>query len=445
MGYSWQPILEGEDAAKAAAAIAAVAAALGDGPLSPAHNRSPLAAGDAGVALFFDYLDQASPGCGFREQACRWLEGAIDAMATSYLTPSLYAGFTGVAWTSDHLYDRWEQADAVPVPATGGADEADTADPNADIDAALLAHLRRTPWDQHFDLVAGLVGYAVYALDRLPRGAAVDCIEQIVEHLQEISQVRPGGRAWHTPCDLLPPPNRPHYPQGVDYLGVAHGTPGVIAVLARICASGVATSKTRSLLTDAVTWLLAQKMAPGSRSVFPYSVGTGLKMHPARAAWCYGDPGIALALLAAGRAAEEPGWEREALALAHSVARRPVEHCRVDDAGLCHGATGLGHLLNRLYQATGEPELRAAACAWFHRALDYWQPGSGIGGFLAFTVAGDDYDQELSWQEAPGFLIGSAGMAMALLAATSAVEPAWDRLLLLSPLPPSRRSAAAPA
>jgi lantibiotic modifying enzyme len=163
-------------------------------------------------------------------------------------------------------------------------------------------------------------------------------------------------------------------------------------------------------------------------------VGREIPIRPARTAWCYGDPGIALALLAAGRAAGEPAWEREALALGHAIARRPPEICHVEDAGLCHGAAGLGHVLNRLYQATGDPELLAAARAWFERAFTYWEPGRGIGGFLAYTPPEGDFDR-LVWNEDPGFLTGSAGIALTLLAATSDVEPAWDRLLLLSPLP----------
>ncbi|HEX9941500.1 MAG TPA: lanthionine synthetase C family protein [Thermoanaerobaculia bacterium] len=415
---TWSPILEGEEAAQAAAAVTAVAEALSEAPL-PARNTGPgLAGGEAGVALFFEYLDRARPGAGYGESAQQRLERAIDALASSTQSPSLYGGFTGVSWVVEHLQ--------------GGSTEEE--DPNGDIDAALLDHLRQTPWMYDYDLVGGLVGYGVYALERLPRPSAIACLELVVERLAEIAQPRTGGLAWHTPFHLVPEPNRPWYPQGLDNLGVAHGTPGVIALLARICTSGVAAERARSLLAGAVSWLLTQKLPTGEISVFPYAVGPGVRIRPARAAWCYGDPGIALALLLAGRAAEEPAWEREALALANTVARRPPESCGVEDAGLCHGAAGLGHLFNRLYQATGDPELLAAARAWFGRALRYREPGRGIGGFLALTPPDDDFEQ-LVWNEEAGFLNGSAGMALALLAATSAVDPAWDRVLLTSPLP----------
>ena len=50
------------------------------------------------------------------------------------------------------------------------------------------------------------------------------------------------------------------------------------------------------------------------------------------------------------------------------------------DSGLCHGAAGVGHLFNRLYQASGDPALAEAARFWFDRALAQYQPGEGIGG-----------------------------------------------------------------
>jgi hypothetical protein len=44
----------------------------------------------------------------------------------------------------------------------------------------------------------------------------------------------------------------------------------------------------------------------------------------------------------------------------------------------------------------------------------------------------------------PGFLTGAAGIGLALLAATSPVEPAWDRVLLAS-VPPRQGRPSDPA
>src|SRR5262249_13156575 len=150
--------------------------------------------------------------------------------------------------------------------------------------------------------------------------------------------------------------------------------------------------------------------------------GDGRPSGTGRLAWCAGDLSVAAALLVAGRCAGLPEWEREALAVARRAAQRPPELSGVRDAGLCAGAAGVGHLRNGMYQATGDPVLGEAARFWFRRTLDMRQPGQGVGGYQAFHPArlGDE-----NWTDDRGFLTGAAGIALALLAAITPVEPAW--------------------
>ena len=59
------------------------------------------------------------------------------------------------------------------------------------------------------------------------------------------------------------------------------------------------------------------------------------------------------------------------------------------------------------------------------------RPNRGIAGFLAYMPR-PNRPNEKRWIAAPGILEGAAGIALALLAATTPVEPEWDRMLLLS-------------
>ena len=419
----WTPLLEGADAARAAEAVTAVAEALGETPLPAGGGGTSVAGGEAGLALFFSYLDRARPGEGWGEIAGRRLERATDALAETFQTPGLYGGFMGVAWAAAHL-------------AGGARAEAD-GDPFAEVDDAVLHLAGQSPWPHHFDLVAGLAGLGVYALERLPRTA--DGLGQIVERLAEVAAPRPAGLAWHTPLALLHRETQIWYPKGYDNLGLAHGTPGVVALLARAVAEaeGRTAARARELAAAAVPWLLAQRLPEGGPSAYAYAVGPEVPVRPARTAWCYGDPGVAAALLLAGRALAEPAWQAAALDLARAAARRTPDAGGVVDAGLCHGGAGLGHLFNRLGQAAGDPELLAAARSWFRWVLDQREHDphgpDRIGGFRSWVPGTDD---EMVWRTDPGFLTGAAGTGLALLAAASGVEPAWDRLLLLSPVPP---------
>ena len=115
--------------------------------------------------------------------------------------------------------------------------------------------------------------------------------------------------------------------------------------------------------------------------------------------------------------------------IARGAASRPLDQAGVVDAGLCHGAAGLGQLFNRMYQATADETLGRAARFWFERTLAMRQPGRGVGGFSALSAKEDGTRY---WDDDPGILSGAAGIALALLAATTSIEPEWDRMLLIS-------------
>jgi hypothetical protein len=211
---------------------------------------------------------------------------------------------------------------------------------------------------------------------------------------------------------------------------MAHGLAGVIAFLGRCCASGVRDAG--PLLHRAVSFLLSQEGRSGG-SCFPLTLVPGVDVPGSRAAWCYGDPGAAVALLLAARGAGEPAWEVVARRVARAAAARPRDACGVVDAALCHGAAGLGHLFNRLYQATGDEELGAAARAWFGEVLARRADGAGIAGYRSHDPAPG---ATVPWDDDASLLSGAPGIALALLSATASEEPVWDRVLLVSPIVP---------
>ena len=422
---AWRPLLDGATAREALEAIEAVAAAVrkpsrgksggrGLAAGKKATRDDSLAGGTAGLAVFYGYLSQTDSRKHYAKAALRFLQEAGDALASVTMGPSLYGGFSGVAWATAHLEGRLFDPD-------GNSTEA--------VDEVLKNHVNRPSWQGDYDLIIGLVGLGVYALERLPAPVAISCLKGIVDRLEETAERQGKGITWHTSPKLLPPDQRKLCPRGYYNLGLAHGVAGIIALLGAACAAGVRRRKARKLLDGAVAWLLRQKREDRTGSRFPAWVAPGVKSDSCRSAWCYGDPGVAAALLCAARSVGEPAWEREALEIARGAADRPPEESGVVDAGLCHGAAGLGHIFNRMYQTTGEEVLGRAAGFWFERTLAMRQPDRGVGGFSALA-ANDDGTRY--WVDDVGILTGASGIALALLAATTSIEPAWDRMLLVS-------------
>ncbi len=414
---TWRPLLEGPDAERVWAVIHDIANGLRPQVenLQPTANPG-VASGTAGLALFYAYLGAATGSGEWTELAQRLMEHSIDALSDRPLHPDFYEGFTGIAWAIDHLQGMlFEESE-------------DDGDP---IGEALLQVLERPqPFVRgEFDLIGGLSGYGIYSFHALPRPAARRCLELLVQRLIEIGEPVDGGFSWFSPPERLPDWQLEEAPNGKFNLGVSHGVAAVIAVLGLCAGAGAMSDAQRSILDRAVDWLLAQKQE-GKSWCFTNAVIEGKPSERDRLAWCYGDPGIAAALFTAARHCGDARWEAAALEVARTAATRPMEDSYIIDAGLCHGAAGLAHLFNRMYQASGDPVLAEAARAWFRYAVDMRQPGAGIAGYL-FYIHPD-------WIPITGFIPGLAGVGLGLLGGVSSLDPAWDQVLVAS-VPLERR------
>ncbi len=395
---TWEPILGGALADKARAALADIA-----GELPPPE----LGAADA-EALFWGHAGRLLGAVADRrcEAAIDALLGRIEQGHGDHL--ALHGGLSGAAFALAHL----------------AGDDID--DLLAALDAPITGALAAGGWAGDFDLIGGLTGIGVYLLERCDTSA----LEHVVRQLDALAEESDEGLTWHTQPELLPRWQREQWPRGYHNLGVAHGVPGVIAFLGRASALPEPPTGARALCAGGLAWMRAQRQSHGG---FPASIAPGEpEPAPARAAWCYGDPGISAALWSAAARCGVPTDEWRALAA--TCATRAVERCGVEDAGLCHGAIGLAHLFNRFYQASRDPLFLEASLTWFERGLAMRRPGAGIGGFL--TRAWDPDTGEWRWEPAAGLLEGAAGIGLALLAALGDEEPGWDRLLLCD-IPPT--------
>jgi hypothetical protein len=365
------------------------------------------------MALFFGYLAGAQEGRGHEDTASRLLDWAQDDVAEGRVPygAGLYQGFTGVAWTVEHL----------------------TGDPQDSIDEHMATYLRRSPWREDYDLIAGLAGFGVWALDALPRAGAAECLRLVCERLCEYTRpaVNGVGLTWWTPPHLLPSHQLEVFPGGYENFGLGHGFPAAIGVLAQAVASGALDEplRARALATarGGVERLLAVVRRNGV-SRYPTTIDERLQVDESRLAWCYGDPGVGAALTVASTVLDEPAWRAEAEAIALQAARRDPRTSGVADPGICHGSAGLALLMSRFHEAFGHAELEASARYWILDALARRRPRDEFfSGWAAYSPEG--------FRPAREWLTGATGIAMALLAAVTGTRPDWDRTLLASACP----------
>jgi hypothetical protein len=407
----WKPVLGGPLAQQAREAIRDVATCVAN---------TPEAVAPADRTLFWAYATSLVDEPFAHAAYDAALDDVIATLRVGVPAPSLYdGGLAGIGFTLSHVLD-------------GGAEDVLEV-----IDEALLGVLRGD-WDGSLDLAQGAVGLGVYFLERLRHQPtamlAADGLDRVIALLDRTAHRSDRGATWLTTREVMPESYRTRYPDGFHDCGVAHGVPGMIAFLER-AARRANDVRAAVLCAEASSWLWAQRHAPHPEGRFPSMVppltdeqflrfsrlGTdpGIEPRRTRAAWCYGDPGVAAATWRAC-----PTLARET---ARSCAQRDPVTTGVRDPGLCHGAAGLAHLENRFYQATGDTVHADAARAWFERTLAM-RRGPEAGGFAAWRGADDDGNE--SWVGSLGLLDGAIGVALSLCAAVTETAPSWDRLLL---------------
>jgi lantibiotic modifying enzyme len=345
------------------------------------------------------------------------LEQAIERLGYLANNPWFFSGYSGVAWTVDHFIHM------------GLVEEGDE-DLNDEIDKALMDFLSHDPWIGLPELIAGAAGIGLYGLDRGGRGRGPEIVRRVIDILFQKAEQTPHGIAWFDPPELLHYVSRERHPNGFFNLGTSHGNPGVIGFLAEAAYRGDV--RARALLDASMSWLLACRDLFQDGSLFGTGFARGEKTnaHGSRLSWCYGDLGISEVILLAARRTGNPSWEIEALKVAGACATRPNPRSAVCDAGLCHGAFGNAHLFARLYNATADAVFSGVAQNFYEMGLDLRRETPEAGGFLAFHAPRVEDPMQDTWIPKTGLLEGSAGIGLALLAATTPIEPLWDRQIL---------------
>lgn len=379
-GSRWRPLLAGRAAVEARRVACAISDATTWVPEADAPGAFDLAAGAAGRAVFQAYAARAR-GLDARVTVHALLEASATALTRVAMPVGLFGGVAGISWAHRHL-------------ETLGYECADTSD----IDGLLLDTLRG-PAEMPHDLVDGVVGLGVYGLERGDKPAGRAIVAAAIERLATQARWAGDGCAWSTSGhgdDVAA--GRPR----VD-LGLAHGVPGVLAFLAAARRRGHAC---QAMVDETWRWLRCRERPVSSVSAYGTWDGTP---QPSRLAWCYGDAGVAAALY--GVAEGQPHVDRRRLALrvARRAAARTARSSGASHATFCHGSAGVAHIMNRLWQASGDRRLQRAAITWMRRTLSDTRAG------LVET----------------GLLEGAAGVGLVLLAAAGDIPPSWDRAFLL--------------
>jgi hypothetical protein len=370
------------------------------------------AVADSELALFFHYAQDRRGGRLPCSLVASVAERAADGAASTPLRPALHGGLLQIAWTLHHLHESGRYR-SEPLP------EAST-----DVDDLLADSVSAPKWDEEWDLISGLSGFAVFALSRLAVAPTQSrhTLTRVVRLLDDLAVSTPEGVMWLTPAGRVPPRLQKEWSSGYFNLGAAHGSPAPLTVLAHCAARGIEAARATPLAERAAQALVAH-VTESDSAVTTCTWKSGEHVEgPARHAWCYGVPGMAVALGAFGLLSQRRDYVDTARRWAEK-ASDDVERSGVRDPSLCHGSAGLAHVYARLGFSLSSRRLLESAATWHRRSLEARRPAEGIGGFFCLN------GEPLAWTSEPGFLTGVTGIGLVLASAVSREPPRWDTLL----------------
>ncbi|NYI58646.1 lanthionine synthetase C family protein [Cellulomonas soli] len=206
-----------------------------------------------------------------------------------------------------------------------------------------------------YDVIRGAAGQllAILALIQSPRltderDMLIALGRQRTKYLVEIVRSPRGPHLGFYVAPEFYPPHEggfwSRYPGGQYNLGLAHGVPGILAVLGAASSAGIVVpdldASLHSLCERLSVWSFEDEYGADWPSGIDPQHAVGSRTDAARTAWCYGTPGVSAAL---GMAASALG-SSSVSTLAESARTAALARVRaghVDNAAICHGLAGV--------------------------------------------------------------------------------------------------------
>ena len=278
------------------------------------------------------------------------------------------------------------------------------------IDPVISLSLESFIEDNNIDFLHGLIGIGFYLLERnnSSKEYSVSNLSKIVDYLDK-SKISDGAIVkWRYNEKKLSKPFN---------ISLSHGVSSIVVFLCRLIKSGALGEnynvKIKQMLQGAIQYLLTNRVDVDKLGCWfaSSSIECDDRPHRSRLAWCYGDLGVATALLEAGNALNDSSVRDIAIqVLLYSAKRRDIKANYVNDFCVCHGSVGIAQIFRSQGIALGMKELLDAA--------DYWEKDT-----LSRVVIDDKgrhtllyYDPENGgFRESGGILDGISGAGLYLL------------------------------
>lgn len=278
------------------------------------------------------------------------------------------------------------------------------------IDPVISLSLESFVEDNNIDFLHGLIGIGFYLLERSKSSKeySVSNLRKIVDYLDRTKITDGAIVKWRYNAKKLSKPFN---------ISLSHGVSSIVVFLCRLLKSGILSenynSAIKRMLEGSVHYILSNRVDVDSLGCWFTSTSKECDDYPhrSRLAWCYGDLGVATALLEAGDTLNESSIRDVAIqVLLYSARRRDIKANYVNDFCVCHGSVGIAQVFRSHGIALEHEELLDAADYWEKDTLSrVVKDGQGRNTLLYYDPENGGY------RESGGILDGAAGAGLYLL------------------------------
>jgi len=363
-------------------------------------------AGISGLTLFMYYYSRFTGDSKYAEVGEQALERAVEMINNGYKYHAFCSGISGLAWTCEHLEQN-------------GFIDRDFIAVFKDMEPFLLFRMEKELEKKNYDFLQGGIGVGYYFLSK--RNPNKKNNQSLYSGLQKTAIVGANDTIkWEA--------KKSESGKTVFNISLCHGMSSIVVILTKLMKNYPHVGIIKTMLLKAVNYIFLQQLPNPSVSFFPsLSSESDEKPQQSRLGWCYGDLGIAQAILQASKALKNKSHESAAIKiLLHNCNRRDLNDNRVKDACLCHGASGISHIFNRLFVNSQIDKFKETSFYWMERTIEMANFSDGLAGFKSWKGGKE------GWEKNYSVLEGITGIGLSILSFLNPELINWDECLLLS-------------
>ncbi|MCZ4247968.1 lanthionine synthetase C family protein [Bacillus amyloliquefaciens] len=402
---------------------------IGGVPLIP-WKSTALSHGIPGICILYGELNAHFPAEGWDELGHQYLSMLVDEIKEKGLqTPSMFSGAAGIGLAAVCLSQDFAYYNGFIARINEYLAEV--------VPLLLNEYKQRQLYMTDYDVIEGVSGIASYLLlfqeDKRMKDLLIQILKYLVRLTEDINVKGEKVPGWHIPSlHQFTDIEKKSYPYGNFNIGLAHGIPGPICILSSALMEGIKVNGQEHAVEKMVEFLLEFSQNDKDRlywkgiiSFEEYQYGLQPNtVNFSRDAWCYGRPGVCLALVKAGKALRNNQYI--------NLGVQNLKYTISDIQGIfsptiCHGFSGIAQILLGVNQLTGQEHFKDELEKIKRKIVSFYDKNY-IFGFHNYESLEGNKVVPLQYV---GLLDGVVGVGLGILNMELGSKTEWTKALLI--------------